>query len=511
MRRVACYSATSIVGARESIHESLQSLIGDITTWLEAKGVPGYPEKKIEVTLASNRKASVWAEKVQLGDESVDELVLEESSANQRFLTRICLGVLTGQLQLFLELRAGGDGALVAPVRLDVRCPQILRAFLDRRSWSAGHTPVRTKPVEWHGSEAARKLLAVIAHAERNLPVVVVSQRNGRTLEASLTTDLARDVSGLALVADVDDAASWAMTKLRGKEWSCYNGAIRVYWPLRGKWGHPSRQPVWTWDRLMAQAGTEDKAASRIRDQLRRRLLELSTYTFDEPRGFFDLRDRAARARFEALQAAAAETGSHSQLAEQFFEESVRVSKDNEALREENARLRDQVSSLSLALQFKPELEEDEIAPDPEEQSDTLARAVARAKADFEGDLRFGDDVDEGVNGLASDAGPPDKIYDQLKILAEMTEIRRKNSLGKNMLDWLKSRGIRASSESESVHNSASEMAKRTWRVNGQSRRFEMHLKPTDGTSPDRCVRIYFDYDSGEGRTIVGWVGRHPS
>lgn len=217
------------------------------------------------------------------------------------------------------------------------------------------------------------------------------------------------------------------------------------------------------------------------------------------------------RARFEALQAAAAETGGHSQLAEQFFEESVRLSKDNEALREENARLEDQASSLSLALQFRPALEEeDEIAPDPEGQLDTLASAMVRARVDFEGDLRFGDEVDEGVRGLLSDAGPPDKIYDQLKILAEMTELRRKNRLGKNVLDWLKSRGIRASSESETVRNSPSEMTKRTWRVNGRPRQFEMHLKPNDGTSPDRCVRVYFDYDSTAQRTLVGWVGRHP-
>jgi len=37
-----------------------------------------------------------------------------------------------------------------------------------------------------------------------------------------------------------------------------------------------------------------------------------------------------------------------------------------------------------------------------------------------------------------------------------------------------------------------------------------MHLKPNDALSPDRCVRIYFDWDDATRQVIVGWVGRHP-
>jgi hypothetical protein len=499
------------VGGRESTSDCLLTLVDDITAWLKSKGIAEYPKKITEIALGPKRKAIVSAGSVRLGEESFEEVLLEEISNIQRFLTRICVGARPGHLRLFLELRAGGNSALVAPMRLDVRCPQILRTFLERRSWSAGHTPLRTTPVQWRGADAAKRLLAVIGHADRNLPVVVLSQRDGRTLEPLLATELARDVSGLALVAEVDEAASWAMTRLRGQEWSCFNGAIRVYWPLHGKWDYPSRQPVWTWDRLVAQTGSEEGAASRIRDQLRRRLLELSTYTFDEPSTFISLRARAARARFEALEAAAAETGSYRELAEQYFEESAQLTKTVGELREDNGKLRDQVSGLSQALQFKPEPDEEEIAPESAGSIATLSEAVARARRELGTDLQFGDEVDTGMRELAPDAGPPAKIYEHLKTLAEMTTVRRTNGLGKNVLDWLRAKGVRASSESETVRNSPSEMAKRTWRVDGQSRRFEMHLKPNDATSPDRCVRIYFEYDSNAKRTMIGWIGRHPS
>lgn len=45
---------------------------------------------------------------------------------------------------------------------------------------------------------------------------------------------------------------------------------------------------------------------------------------------------------------------------------------------------------------------------------------------------------------------------------------------------------------------------------NGQRKVFDWHLKPSDATAPDRCVRIYFEYDENRRKTVVGWVGRHP-
>jgi hypothetical protein len=35
-------------------------------------------------------------------------------------------------------------------------------------------------------------------------------------------------------------------------------------------------------------------------------------------------------------------------------------------------------------------------------------------------------------------------------------------------------------------------------------------LKPSDGTAPDKCVRIYFDWDEGRSKFVIGWIGRHP-
>lgn len=78
-------------------------------------------------------------------------------------------------------------------------------------------------------------------------------------------------------------------------------------------------------------------------------------------------------------------------------------------------------------------------------------------------------------------------------------------------MGWLLARGVVVSPEDETTRNSATEMARRRWDDGrGAKRQFELHLKPADAVAPDRCVRIYFDYDDALRKTVVGWVGRHP-
>ncbi len=513
MRRVACYSVASVITASESPLDALHSLVAIVDAWLQTKGLHALPEGAAKFKLTDGREATVSVTQSTLRQDSVWEVTLTEPTDSGWFLTRVCLGTRFGRIYLFLELRAGGDGALVAPVETDVRGPLVLRQLLQCRAWSAGHTPARTQPIDWRGADAARRFLAVVRHKDRNLPVVAVSQHFGQLLVPTLADDLARELCGLAVVARLDEAASWEVTNTAGKEWSCFNGAVRLYWPLRGTSGSAFDHPVWTRARLLESAGTEQAAAGRIRHQLRRRLLEVSTYTFDEPVELQQVRDEAARARFDALVGEASEKGNQADLAEHYFNESARLERELGRERERADRLQEQVANLSQALQYLPTSpgSADEIAPEPAFTVNSIQDAVLRATEEFPQDLVFGGDVSEGITTVVANAGPPDKIFEYLKTLAEMAQQRRSDGLGKDMIAWLKEHGLKASAESQTVLNSAAEMQKRTWDDGrGTRRRFEKHLKPKDGTSPDQCVRIYFDYDEAIEKAVVGWVGRHP-
>jgi len=112
---------------------------------------------------------------------------------------------------------------------------------------------------------------------------------------------------------------------------------------------------------------------------------------------------------------------------------------------------------------------------------------------------------------LAHDAGPPEKVLSYLRILGRFTDARREGALGTSPIKWLQDQGAVASAESYTVKNSKKDQQARTWDYGNDERRaFDVHLKPSDATAPDRCVRIYFEYDETRQKTVVGWVGRHP-
>ncbi len=143
----------------------------------------------------------------------------------------------------------------------------------------------------------------------------------------------------------------------------------------------------------------------------------------------------------------------------------------------------------------------------------TVNEAVSRARRLHEapkGALIFGDNVEEGVASLASDAGPPAKIFEHLEVLAGLAATRRAGSLGTTMVKWLELRNVVTSGESESTRTSGREMQRRSWQDGRERRPFLLHTKPSDGTQPDRCVRIYFRWDPDRRVVVIGWIGRHP-
>jgi hypothetical protein len=408
-----------------------------------------------------------------------------------------------------IELRAGSNTYHVHPVRVDVRCPRVVRSILEESGeWYVGEVPVTTKPIQLDGTDGARWLASVLWHSSRNLPVIVVSSHNGKAFSDSFSSDLARDVSALAIVAEIDSKTAWSLTSEKGKEWSCYNGAIRMYWPFSLGLDRPTAHPFWTLPRILSGTLSRKEAALRMRRQIRRRILGLSAFSVAEPLIFRKIRSSARLEETERLKAAAAEDVDWQDLAETYSYDNSELQTKIDDFEEQLADLQIQNTNLRAALSWQPE--EDEISPDTSVPPATVGDAVGQAREQFAEFLVFGDEVDDGVFGLAPDAGPPEKILTYLSRLSDLAAEMKNGSIGTSAIDWLRQRGVDASQESETIKNTATEMTKRTWHDGAEKRAFHYHLKPSEATSPDKCVRIYYEYEPELQKIIIGWVGRHP-
>lgn len=79
------------------------------------------------------------------------------------------------------------------------------------------------------------KLVSFLCAPDRRLPVVLVSQaknpalgQNGYLVDGR---ELASALAGSAHVMVIDWDATYELSRIVGDEWSCFGGAVRIYWP----------------------------------------------------------------------------------------------------------------------------------------------------------------------------------------------------------------------------------------------------------------------------------------
>lgn len=509
MRKVASYSFHSSLADEVDAELSAGAVAGAIDTWLKKKGEE-IDNGFILVLKEDGKHAKLIRTRVESAIGKISEVSITQTTSAGTFQTIVSVAQAGSELLFYCELRAAGEANQVGPLHIDVHCPQVVRDVVSLEiPWHVGATPIPAKTVRFRGEEGGRRLGEVIWHSDRNLPVVVVSQLQGQALTPDTASSLSWDLSGLAIVVQIDESASWTLTGIHGREWSCFGGSIRLYWPgLNLLDADPMKHPLWSRYSLLQDDVEPAEAAQQLRRQLRRRILGISAFSVHEPDVFRKIRAEARKEESEIQRNKVSQNGQWEGYALEMASANDGLRLKVEELEESISSLRTQLTYAQEALQWHKPIQ-GEVAPQGEPPPDTVEAAVATAKHRLAADVAFGSDVDLAARELAPDAGPPEKLLAYLDALAEMARVRRTGTLGTTAIDWLKKRNLKASGESETIRNSPAEMRRRKWNDGVSERVFEDHMKPSDGVSPDRCVRIYFDYDEKRGQVVVGYIGRH--
>lgn len=501
MRTVARYSLMAVVPESRDLLQDYLNLLDRTDAWLASKGARLQNRRPEEILrYPDGREAAVRRWGIDLGTGGLREITLAEPiEGAAMFETRLVIGLSERSLAILCDLRVGGREEPLGPVRFDAVCPRILREFVSYDlSWTYGTFPIPKGVCRFRGNDGGEAFGKFLIDPHRLLPLVAVAEYQGLVLHPRIAEDISRDLASLAVVGVLDESASWRLTRSLGVGWSCYNGAIRLYWPGLDPTSDSRGHPLWTSRRLLDDVPDTSAAATRIRNVLRRQLMSASAFAVREPHLFEMIRTKERSQRFAAERAKLKASDDFASLAESYATEADDLRKELDGIRKENEVLRSQVQNLQEALQWRDVAPEEALAPESVAPPATVSDAVAHTQAEGADALVFGPGVDEGVRGLAPDAGPPGKVLQYLIQLAELSRARASGPLGTSTLEWLKQRNVSASLEGEGV--------KRTW----GGREYEWHLKPADAVSPDRCVRIYFDWDEASKRIFVGWIGRHP-
>ncbi len=418
--------------------------------------------------------------------------------------------VSTPERTAFSTILSLGSDYGVAPLGIALRAPRFVRSVVGERVWTVGINGERVFPFSFNVTAAnLDELQALVDSEQRRLPVIIASEYDGSTLAGDIQELIAGDLCGLAHVVRLKPDGAWELTRRWGAEWSCYNGAVRLLWPMRGGRGDPRAHPLWTMDRLMSQTDDEAVARDRLRHAIGRRILEASTYVPDDS-AFADFAKLHERQLADEARAAA--SGSPERSREE-YEDQIAAQRAEIDRKDADIRtLNDNIASLSMALRnMRPA---DEAGSDEQPVTDvaepqSVAEAVATTRHELAGRVEIAAETDEDVAGLNSEAGPPEKVLRYLRTLGELAEQLAEGPLGQSIPIWLRKRGVDCSGESETSKNSEAGKRFRSRQVNGREVDCEFHAKPSEGTSPDRCARIYFATSPTKPHVLVGYIGRH--
>lgn len=511
MREVGVYSFSSQLNSEDEAKQLHATVSQVVLDWIvNTKGaIKKSPLKEIQtVTYKDGRAAQLRCTELSVANGRVSGWQIDEPPKFKMasdFRTTISVARHKTEVAVYCAMEAGNPENIFTPKQVDVHCPAVIRSILQLPvKWLHSGKQIEPEVLTFTGTSGAEKLKLLLQDNERRQPVVLISCYGNQVAFPDIDRKILKEIIGLAIVAKLDEEASRHLSALQGKEYSCYYGAIRIYWPGFNVGQSQFYHPLWTMAKL------RELGESHFLGLMRKRLFPLSAYATEKDIAFGNIESLAKEEEFRQKTKSATDAKDFQKLADDYALENTRLGRDIDLLKGEIQSLKAELyREKNLREYYQSFNENPQIATVPSPEPSTVKEAVDQAKEKFSDVLCFGDDIPAGVTSLDPNAGPPKKIFTWLEKLADASRHYSANTLGKDIVQWLTENGCSSSKESETTASSRKETRKRTWHDGNGRSAFELHMKVKEGTSPGDCVRIYFKLDEGARKVIVGWIGRH--
>lgn len=135
-------------------------------------------------------------------------------------------------IQLSVAVRLASSSPVVRPLSFTVGRPRLVDSLLAAVPCYVGAQPIPKSPSEIAAPEVLDFAETILFSPSRVLPVIVVSPGIWTDRPEVDANELQKSLLGFAAVVALRDKwAGFKLTDCVGKELSCFNGAVRLYWP----------------------------------------------------------------------------------------------------------------------------------------------------------------------------------------------------------------------------------------------------------------------------------------
>ncbi|MBI4220410.1 MAG: hypothetical protein HY682_09725 [Chloroflexi bacterium] len=426
-----------------------------------------------------------------------------------------------GETEVSVVVRLESTAFRIAPSQFEIGRPRLVRRLVAELPCRQNGRLLRATPQLLSVSDMPAFIERELLSPDRVLPVIVFSRDSWSDAYLADPGATADAVVGLAHVYALKDKwASFALTNELGRSLSCFNGAVRIYWPALARGSDPDRHSLVFPDRVR-----KIEAEGRLADALFRRLAPISAVRFiqgavtskvlvaleeDETRLREQVRnglmDRAAL-ELQILEAWDARDKLRREL-EREQHTTIELELKIAELEDEN---RDLKANFAEVRRFTSGSGEQ--TPKPGEEGEVEARSVRealdRAACDFAQSLEVWRSAEESAE--KSSFSRPAQVYQALLAINEVADTYfRSRATGKPMGPWEKAFGERgfkyAATESQNTLNMYGE--ERVFVHKGRKLQMQRHLT-LGGGDRRNCLQIYFELDDGSQRFVIGYCGVH--
>jgi hypothetical protein len=394
------------------------------------------------------------------------------------------------------------------PPELTLRSPRLVGEVASSLDCRVGTDKVTERGVPLRTADIEEFVERRLLSPERRLPAITLSRR---TYDDEFVIDpdrLGRRLVGLAVVYSLSErGASYRLTDLMPPKLSCYNGAVRVYWPGFSRSDPPTRHPLYHPDiisKILLQG-------SSLEDRLFERLARVSAFRYvDGPITAMVLqasKNRLRERQAKQLEQMRADLGEeYGAKITELQEAAAQREEYVRSLEDEVATLKEQLSDWRLYQTPDTAGVDAQESPTEEDGIQSVAEAVAKAKSKFSDSLEIWPSALESAS--RSESERYESVYQALEILHRIASDYFSTGGGVGRFEEAFSPYRIKYSAKESQTTATKYAQQRTFTNGDRSLFMERHLT-IGGGDRRNTVQIFFEIDPPSRKFVVGYCGVH--
>ena len=516
MRTVYAIQMEIEPSARMSTEDTYNDLTSEICQWIENKYERTWATR-ISVPLDSQIQTPLAGHTICTLPQAVNASKLFaldwthpfDKDPSASWITQCVLALHNNSLQISVILRISADRIIMRPVKFELGRPRLVTNILNRFDSTIDGWRIPTSIERLSSPNIQSYVDEILLNPMRNLPVIMVSPDSWNGKYAVSEDVIFERIRGFAHVTVLTD--KWAAFKLTDsidKSLSCYDGAIRIYWPGFRLDDNPYQHKLF-FSRTIQHYIDEGLP---IQNYLFKTLSVVASFRYTEGtiiraarQAILDLEKRKVDELREEIRSGGIEKD---KLETQFLEALEKIDALNEQVSSLNEDLASQKNAWAEVKQAMADEEtEMEVQPEQKKQFEKVVDAFEQARKDFSGPLTFLDGAKESAQ--KSVYKNPDRVYEALEALHSVAVEwkRKKGPIGKGFKQILQDKyGF-------DVHQ-VSQTSGSKWKQDytfvykGRSLLFSDHIT-IGAKQADKCCSIHWYRDEDDMVLVVGYCGEH--